>query len=127
MDGKTFQYLSGSFHYFRQHPDYWEDTIKKMRHGGLNCLQTYTAWNLYKPKKSQYNFEGMADIERFLKLTQKYGLYVILRPGPYICSEWDLGGLSYWLMREKDIVIRSSDPIYMAHFTDWFTKLFNIR
>lgn len=91
MDGKPFQYLSGSFHYFRQNPEYWEETFKKIRHGGCNCIQTYVAWNLHEPKKGQYNFEGMADIERFIELAEKYDLYIILRPGPYICSEWDLG------------------------------------
>lgn len=124
MDGKPFQYLSGSFHYFRQQPEYWEDNLKKMRNGGLNCVQTYVAWNLHEPRKGQYNFDGIADIEKFITLTKKVGLYVILRPGPFICGEWDLGGLPYWLMQEKDIVVRSSDPVYMAHVTDWFNELY---
>lgn len=124
MDGNTFQYISGSFHYFRQNPEYWEDNLKKMRNGGCNCIQTYVAWNLHEPKKGKYNFEGIADIERFINLAEKVGLYIILRPGPFICGEWDLGGLPYWLMREKNIVVRSSDPIYMGHVTNWFNVLF---
>ncbi|KAK8891262.1 Beta-galactosidase-1-like protein [Tritrichomonas musculus] len=124
MDGKKFQYISGSFHYFRQNPEYWEENLKKMRNGGCNCVQTYVAWNLHEPRKGHYNFEGMADIERFVTLAEKVGLYVILRPGPYICAEWDLGGLPYWLMREEKIVVRSSDAVYMGHVTDFFTELF---
>lgn len=124
MDGKVFRYLSGSFHYFRQAPEYWEDTLKKMRHGGCNAVQTYVAWNLHEPRKGQYNFDGIADVERFISLAEKVGLYVILRPGPYICAEWEFGGLPYWLLQEKGITVRSSDSIYMSHVTDWFTELF---
>ncbi|KAK8866542.1 Beta-galactosidase-1-like protein [Tritrichomonas musculus] len=125
MDGKPFQFISGAFHYFRQHPDYWEDTIKKMANGGLNVIETYVAWNLHEPVKGQFNWEGMADIERFIKLVQKYNLYLIFRPGPFICAEWDFGGLPYWLLREENIVFRTSDPVYMKHVTDYMTVLLN--
>ena len=127
MDGKPFQYVSGSFHYFRQEPgkDFvnWENTIKKMANGGLNAVQTYVAWNVHEPRKGEFNFEGIADIVRFLQIAQKYNMYVILRPGPYICAEWDFGGLPYWVAKEPGIKIRSSDPVYLKHVEDYFNVL----
>ena len=127
MDGKPFQYVSGSFHYFRQEPgkDFvnWENTIKKMANGGLNAIQTYVAWNVHEPRKGEFNFEGIADIVRFLQIAQKYNMYVILRPGPYICAEWDFGGLPYWVAKEPGIKIRSSDPVYLKHVEDYFNVL----
>lgn len=89
MDGKPFQYVSGSFHYFRAVPDVWEDRLKVMRAAGLNALDTYVEWSLHNPQENVYDFEGIADVERFLTLAQKQGFYVILRPGPYICAERD--------------------------------------
>lgn len=124
MDGKPFRYVSGSYHYFRTDADKWEDIIKKMANGGLNAIQTYVAWNLHEPRKGVYNFTGNADIERFIQLVQKYDMYLILRPGPFICAEWDFGGLPYWLLQEEKISLRSSDKIYMQHVKDWFTVLF---
>ncbi|KAK8881118.1 hypothetical protein M9Y10_003847 [Tritrichomonas musculus] len=124
MDGKPFRYVSGSFHYFRSDPEKWEDTIAKMANGGLNCIQTYVAWNLHEPVKGTYNFTGMADIVKFIQIVQKYGLYLILRPGPFICAEWDFGGLPYWLLQEPNIKVRTSDTVYMKHVKDWFTVLF---
>ena len=127
MDGKPFQYVSGSFHYFRQEPgkDFvnWENTIKKMANGGLNAVQTYVAWNVHEPRKGEFNFEGIADIVRFLLIAQKYNMYVILRPGPDICAEWDFGGLPYWVAKEPGIKIRSSDPVYLKHVEDYFNVL----
>lgn len=81
-------------------------------------------WNIHEPKKGQFHFTGLADIEKFVSLCEKLSLYVILCPGPYICAEWDLGGLTYWLLREKDIVVRTNDQIYMSPVTDYFTELF---
>ena len=91
MDGEPFTYVSGSFHYFRQEPgpDYvnWENTIKKMANGGLNAIQTYVAWNIHEPRKGEFNFDGIANIDRFLSIAEKYNMYVIFPPGPYICGE----------------------------------------
>lgn len=89
MDGKEFQYVSGSFHYFRAVPEAWDARLKMMRAAGLNALDTYVEWSLHNPQEHVYDFEGMADVERFLTLAQKHGFYVILRPGPYICAERD--------------------------------------
>lgn len=124
MDGKPFRYISGSFHYFRQLPNQWESTLKKMANAGLNTVCTYVAWNVHEPKKGQYNFEGIADLDHFLDLCEKIGLYVILRPGPFICAEWEFGGLPYWLYQDNPGVLRSSDPVYLGHVTDWLTYLY---
>lgn len=124
MDGKPFRYIAGSFHYFRQQPEAWESTIRKMAAGGLNAVQTYVAWNLHEPHKGEYNFEGMADIKRFISLCKKYNMYVILRPGPYICAEWDFGGLPYWLLKEDGIEFRRSNDVFLKHCDDWLTVLY---
>lgn len=124
MDGKPFRFIGGDYHYFRQHPNDWEETIKKMANGGLNVVQTYVAWNLHEPERGQYNFEGIADIERFITLCEKYNMYVILRPGPYICAEWDLGGFPYWLLNIDGIRVRSMDKKYLDPVNEWFTVLF---
>ena len=127
MDGKPFSYVSGSFHYFRQEPgkDYknWDNTLKKMAKGGLNAVQTYVPWNLHEPRKGEFNFEGIANVVRFIELAQKNNLYVIFRPGPYICGEWDFGGLPYWLLRIPGIKLRTSDPVYEKHVEDFFSVL----
>jgi beta-galactosidase len=125
LDDHPFQYISGSFHYFRQHPSSWESTIKKMACGGLNAIQTYVPWNLHEPKKGEFNFAGIADIERFLTLCQQHNMYVILRPGPYICAEWDFGGLPSWLITEHVEVLRSMDPVFIRHVDDYFQVFLN--
>ena len=76
MDGKTFQYISGSVHYFRIDPEYWEDVLTKVAHGGCNCVQTYVAWNIHEPKKGQFHFTGLGDIEKFVSLCEKLGQHV---------------------------------------------------
>ncbi|OHT10887.1 Beta-galactosidase [Tritrichomonas foetus] len=126
MNEKPFQYVSGEFHYFRQHPDSWEDTLKKMINGGLNVVSTYVAWNIHEPRKGEFNFQGFADIERFIQLVHKYGLYLIFRPGPYICAEWDNGGIPYWVRgSDYQIKLRTSDFIYMKHVTEYFDVLYS--
>lgn len=125
-DGQPFQYVSGSFHYFRVHPDRWEDVFRKMAAGGLNAVQTYIAWNLHEPYKGQFNFEGIADIDRWLKLAEKYNMAVIMRPGPYICAEWDFGGLPYWLVKEEGMVIRTDNKPYMDAVDAWYDVLLPI-
>ena len=125
LDGKPFQFASAAFHYFRQHPYYWEETMKKIRNGGCNVVETYIAWNMHEPTKGNWNWEGMMDVERWLQLAQKYDLLVILRPGPYICSEWEFGAFPYWLLQEKNIVFRRDNPVYMEHVTNFLTIVLN--
>ena len=89
MDGEEFHIYSGAMHYFRIPEEYWLDRLMKLKAAGLNTVETYVPWNWHEPKKNQFNFEGMLNIEKFVKTAQDLGLYVIVRPGPYICAEWD--------------------------------------
>ncbi|XP_040892009.1 beta-galactosidase [Toxotes jaculatrix] len=122
-DGEEFRYISGSIHYSRIPRVYWKDRLLKMYMAGLNAIQTYVPWNYHEAFPGQYSFSGDRDLEYFLQLAQDIGLLVILRPGPYICAEWDMGGLPAWLLNKKNIVLRSSDPDYIAAVDKWMGKL----
>lgn len=123
LDNEPFQILSGGIHYFRIVPEYWEDRLQKLKSLGLNTVETYIPWNYHEPKKGQFNFSGMANIEQFIKLADELGLFVIIRPSPYICAEWEMGGLPAWLLKEKDIALRSSDPVYLNHIEEYYNVL----
>ncbi|XWS12074.1 hypothetical protein CRYUN_Cryun37aG0059200 [Craigia yunnanensis] len=123
-DGKPFQIIGGDLHYFRVLPEYWEDRLLRAKALGLNTIQTYIPWNLHEPEPGKLVFEGIADLVSFLKLCQKLDLLVMLRPGPYICAEWDLGGFPAWLLAiEPDIRLRSSDPAYLKMVEGWWGVL----
>ncbi|XP_023662067.1 beta-galactosidase [Paramormyrops kingsleyae] len=122
-DGQPFRFISGSIHYNRIPRVYWKDRLLKMYMAGLNTIQTYVPWNYHEPFPNKYIFEGDRDLEQFLQLANDTGLLVILRPGPYICAEWDMGGLPAWLLRKKDIILRSSDPDYIKEVDRWMEKL----
>lgn len=122
-DGEVFRYISGSLHYNRIPRVYWKDRLLKMYMAGLNAIQTYVPWNYHEESPGRYSFSGDRDLEYFLQLANDVGLLVILRPGPYICAEWDMGGLPAWLLNKKDIVLRSSDPDYITAVDSWMGKL----
>lgn len=125
-DGEPFQILSGTIHYFRVVPQYWQDRLKKLKECGLNTVETYTCWNLHERKEGQFDFSGMLDLAAFLKTAQELGLYVILRPGPYICGEWDMGGLPSWLLAVDGMRIRCNHPGFLEKVRNYYTKLFEI-
>ncbi|CAN9511540.1 unnamed protein product [Ophioblennius macclurei] len=108
LEGKPFTLLGGSIHYFRVPRAYWEDRLLKMKACGLNTLTTYVPWNLHEPERGSFNFEDQLDLEAYLRLAASLGFWVILRPGPYICAEWDLGGLPSWLLRDKNMRLRTT-------------------
>ncbi|KAM8980646.1 beta-galactosidase isoform X1 [Sarcophilus harrisii] len=122
-DGKPFRYISGSIHYSRIPRFYWKDRLFKMKMAGLNAIETYVPWNFHEPFPGQYQFSGEQDLEYFLQLVHEVGLLVILRPGPYICAEWDMGGLPVWLLEKKSIFLRSSDPDYLKAVDKWLEVL----
>lgn len=124
LNGNKINIYSGAMHYFRTLPEYWEDRLAKIKLCGFNTVETYTCWNLHEPKKGEYNFDGMLDLERFIQIAQKVGLYVIVRPGPYICAEWDFGGLPAWLLADRNLRLRCNNEIYKQHVEDWFAVLF---
>ena len=123
LDGEEFIIHSGTMLYFRVLPEYWEDILLKIKACGFNCVETYTCWNLHEPKKGEYNFSGMLDIERFIETAEKVGLKVLLRVGPYICAEWENGGLPAWLLKDANVRLRCVSEPYMTHLTDWFRVL----
>ena len=123
LNGKPFQILSGSIHYFRIVPEYWEDRLKKLKNMGLNTVETYIPWNVHEPGKGEFVFDGMADVVGFVKLAQELGLYVILRPSPYICAEWEFGGLPAWLLKEDNLYVRSSAPEFLKHVKQYYQVL----
>uniref|UniRef100_A0A8C9R403 Beta-galactosidase n=1 Tax=Scleropages formosus TaxID=113540 RepID=A0A8C9R403_SCLFO len=122
-DGDPFRYISGSIHYSRIPRVYWKDRLLKMYMAGLNAIQTYVPWNYHEPVPNQYIFSGDRDLEYFLQLANDIGFLVVLRPGPYICAEWDMGGLPAWLLNKTDIVLRSSDPDYIRAVDNWMGNL----
>ncbi|CAH9073495.1 unnamed protein product [Cuscuta epithymum] len=120
-DGKPFRIIGGDVHYFRIHPEFWEDRLLRAKALGLNTIQTYVAWNIHEPRAGQLVFEGFADIFSFLRLCQKLDLLVMLRIGPYICAEWDLGGFPAWLLAiEPALRLRSSDPAFIDYVERWW-------
>ncbi len=124
LNGEEFKIQSGSMHYFRLLPEYWENVLTKIKAAGLNTVETYTCWNLHEPHKGQFDFSGMLDLPRFLETAQRVGLKVILRTGPFICAEWENGGLPPWLLKkEYNIKLRCFSEPYMTHLKDWFHVL----
>ncbi|KAJ8405357.1 hypothetical protein AAFF_G00318300, partial [Aldrovandia affinis] len=118
-DGAPFQYVSGSIHYSRIPRFYWKDRLLKMYMTGLNAIQIYVPWNYHETVQGVYKFTGNQDLEHFLDLANQTGLLVILRPGPYICAEWEMGGLPAWLLQKPNIILRSSDPDYLQAVSTW--------
>lgn len=126
LDGEPFQVISGALHYFRVHPDLWADRIHKARLMGLNTIETYVPWNEHCPTEGVSDFAGKLDLDRFLRLVAAEGMHAIVRPGPFICAEWDNGGLPGWLFREAGVGIRSSEPRYLQAVEKFFTALLPI-
>ncbi|SDD58228.1 glycoside hydrolase family 35 protein [Auraticoccus monumenti] len=114
LDGEPHRVLAGALHYFRVHPGQWADRIEKARLMGLNTIETYVAWNEHAPQPGVFRTEGRHDLVRFLELVHEAGMHAIVRPGPYICAEWDNGGLPGWLFEDPDIGLRRSEPRYLA-------------
>lgn len=122
-DDQPVTILSGAVHYFRTLPEYWEDRLLKLKACGLNTVETYTCWNLHERREGEFDFSGLLDIEKFIETAEKLGLFVILRPGPYICAEWDFGGLPSWLLSYPDIALRCDDPLYLEKVKPYYREL----
>ena len=113
LDGKPFQILSGAVHYFRLVPEYWEDCLYNLKAMGFNTVETYIPWNLHEPREGEFDFSGNLDIEAFVRLAERMGLLVILRPSPFICAEWEYGGLPAWLLRYPGMKVRTDMPLFL--------------
>ena len=123
LDGMPFQIISGEMHYPRIPRDYWRQRLKMAKAMGLNTITTYTFWNVHERQPGVYDFLGQNDVAEFIREAQQEGLYVILRPGPYVCAEWEWGGYPAWLLKQKGIVVRSSDPKFMTPAKAWLKRL----
>ena len=123
IDGKETQIVSGAIHYFRVHPGYWRDRLEKMVMCGFNCLETYMCWNLHEPEEGKFDFSGGLDFVEFIRIAQELGLYVVLRPGPYICAEWDNGGIPYWVLNKPGVIIRRMNEPYLKCVRNFFDKI----
>lgn len=122
LDQKPFKILSGAIHYFRVHPDDWHHSLYNLKALGFNTVETYVPWNVHEPEKGRFNFQGQLDLERFLQIAQDLGLYAIVRPSPFICAEWEFGGLPAWLLTE-DMRIRSSDSRFIEAVAAYYDEL----
>lgn len=122
INDQPFKILSGALHYFRVQPDDWYHSLYNLKALGFNTVETYVPWNLHEPQKGVFTTEGILDIERFLSIAQELGLYAIVRPSPYICAEWEWGGLPAWLLTEQ-VRVRSRDEAYLRHVDDYYAFL----
>jgi beta-galactosidase len=113
-DGKPYQILSGAIHYARVPREDWRDRLQKARAMGLNTVETYVFWNLHEPKPGVFDFSGQLDIAEFVRIAQQEGLNVIVRPGPYVCAEWEAGGYPAWLFADPSMKVRTQDPKFLA-------------
>ena len=123
MDGKPYTVLAGAMHYFRIPQEYWHDRLLKLKECGFNTVETYTCWNLHEPSEGEFDFSGNLDIAKYIETAQELGLNVILRPGPYICAEWDFGGLPAWLLKYPDLNVRCYDEVYLEKVRRYFGVL----
>ena len=123
LDGEPFIVHSGVMHYWRVVPEYWEDRLKKLKACGFNTVETYTAWNLHERREGEFDFSGRLDLVRYVKIAESLGLKVIIRPGPFVCTEIDFGGLPSWLLAYDHMNIRCSDPLYLAKIRPYFHEL----
>ncbi|HEX6772828.1 MAG TPA: beta-galactosidase [Acidobacteriaceae bacterium] len=123
LDGEPFQIISGDMDYVRTPREYWRDRLRMAHAIGINTVMTYVFWNFHEAQPGQYDFTGQRDVAEFIREAHQEGLYVILRPGPYSCGEWDLGGYPAWLLRDRSLKLRSLDPKYQEVASRWMDRL----
>ena len=114
LNGKPFVVKAAEIHYPRIPREYWEHRIKMCKALGMNTICIYIFWNLHEQREGVFDFTGQNDVAEFCRLAKKNGMYVIVRPGPYVCAEWEMGGLPWWLLKKKDIRLREQDPYFMS-------------
>ena len=126
LDGEPFTILSGAIHYFRVHPSDWHHSLYNLKAMGFNTVETYMPWNLHEPEPGVFDFEGIADVARFLDEAAELGLWIIVRPTPFSCGEWEFGGLPAWLLTDRTMRPRSRDPKFLACVARYYDALMPI-
>jgi beta-galactosidase len=123
LDGKPFQVISGEMHYTRVPREAWRSRFRMARAMGLNTIGTYVFWNVHEPEKGKFDFSGNADIAEFVRMAAEEGLWVILRPSPYVCAEWEFGGYPYWLQNMQGMIVRSTEKTYMQEYRKYILEV----
>ena len=123
LDGRPFQMISGEMHYPRIPQECWRARMKAAKAMGLNTIATYIFWNLHEPQKGKFNFKRNNNIAGFVKIAQEEGLWVVLRPSPYVCAEWEFGGYPYWLQNEDGLVVRSKEAKYLNEYRNYIKEV----
>lgn len=126
LDGEKVKIISGGIHYFRVPWQYWRDRLEKLKALGCNTVETYVAWNVHEPKEGLFCFDGMYDLKRFIDLAQELGLWVIVRPSPFICAEWEFGGLPAWLLTKEGMRLRTNTKPFLTCVDNYYKALFQI-
>lgn len=129
-DGQPFKIASGAMHYFRVPREYWRDRLLKIKACGFNTVETYVAWNMHEKQEGVFDFSGNLDLGAYLDLIDELGMYAIVRPGPYICSEWEFGGFPWWLLKYDNMSLRCMDETYLEkvdRFLDAVVPIIAVR
>lgn len=126
INGKQTFINSASVHYFRMPKEEWREVLVKAKLAGMNCIDTYFAWNVHEPEEGVWTFDGDFDCGEFLDLCAELELWVIARPGPFICAEWDFGGFPYWLNTKKGMKFRTVDETYLKYVDRYMDKIIPI-
>lgn len=123
LNGEPFTIVAGAIHYFRVPKEYWRDRLLKLKACGFNTVDTYVAWNCHQKNEDAFDFSENNNIEEFLDLAAELGLYAIVRPGPYICGDWEFGGFPWWLLKYDDIELRCMNKRYIGFVDKYFDEL----
>ena len=123
LDGEPFQMISGEMHYARIPHECWRARMKAAKAMGLNTIGTYLFWNLHEPQKGRFNFSGNNNVAEFIEIAREEGLWVVLRPSPYACAEWEYGGYPYWLQNEEGLVVRSNEPKFLNAYRNYILEV----
>ncbi len=123
LDGKPLQMISGEMHCVRIPKEYWRERMKMAKAMGLNTIGTYVFWNAHEPEPGKFNFKGNNDIAAFVQIAKEEGLWVVMRPSPYVCAEWEFGGYPYWLLKNKELKVRSTDTAFIKMYKRYMQQL----
>ncbi|MDP4261729.1 MAG: beta-galactosidase [Bacteroidota bacterium] len=123
LDGKPFQMISGEMHYTRIPKEYWRDRMKMAKAMGLNTIGTYVFWNAHEPFPGKYDFSDNNNIAAFIQIAREEGLWVVLRPSPYVCAEWEFGGYPWWLLKDSTVKVRSRDKRFTGAYAQYILQL----